>query len=704
MDPTQTQADVLQIVNDSENAEKSEADKRAIEQEYNAVCSLLKEYEEAREFDKDARAQYAVDRRYAAGTADLTWAVTTNLIGSHIDILTSFLYARDPDVSCKKAPQVDNAGTKEMDQFARTMMLTVSRLWRKAKLKRACKKQVRSGLSVGPGWLKVNMIADAPNNPQMRDEQNDIRDNIARLEKEKIEILRQEREGSIEEYDAALQQYQENSDAIQQKMEASLRKYLAIDFVSAEDVQISLDVRSLNDHLEADWNADAIYRTVDKAKEMFPRLTDEDFKTAKRYYQRKDDVTKYTPLTDRVNMPVGGSIGGVSPDEAEQFTANNAASNGKAPEFVKIIELWDRRTNHIKTMIDGMKRWAKEPYQPNYGTSRFFPYFLLEFYETDGTRHSQSLPGRLRKLQDEYSKSRSNFRLTRERSIPGIIVDGNRVPPDQVEKLTRSVHQEIIVLNLPETDEPISKAFAEKPVGNYDPRIFDNAPIIADMEKISGVQEALQTSTSIQKTATQADIEQKGFASRTTADRDSLETMLTELAWYTGELAIQALNHNDAVRICGPRAFWPTGMALDDLLTMVELDIVAGSTGKPKEMGDRAAWGTVLPVIKETIMQIQQAIAMGNIPLAHALSELVKETMIRMGDDTDVERFIPQIPDPEQVVPGAVPGMPGMPGALGTAPAAGGGPALPPAGPAGGAAPPLQNPELKAPDLAPPAP
>src|SRR5882762_4546711 len=63
------------------------------ESEEAQVKALWEEYTEAYEFDKDARKQFALDRRYAAGTADMTWAVSANLIGSFIDILCSTLYA-----------------------------------------------------------------------------------------------------------------------------------------------------------------------------------------------------------------------------------------------------------------------------------------------------------------------------------------------------------------------------------------------------------------------------------------------------------------------------------------------------------------------------------------------------------------------------------------------------------------------------------
>jgi hypothetical protein len=230
--------------------------------------------------------------------------------------------------------------------------------------------------------------------------------------------------------------------------------------------------------------------------------------------------------------------------------------------------------------------------------------------------------------------------------------------------------------------------------------MFDNTPILQDMEKISGVQEALQSSAAPDKTATQANIEQSGFASRTTADRDFLEDMLDDFANYTGEVALGALNTMDAQRIAGPAAFWPEGMALDDRLTLIEIEIEAGSTGKPGEDGDQQAWGVILPVLKEAIMTINEAVKVGDIPLAKILSELVRETMSIMGVTTDPERFLPPIPEmPDPIIAAVTGGVPGAPGSV--APV-GGAPSLPPsAGPADGGS--LSNPELSAPNLQPPS-
>lgn len=702
-DPTAPASAALAVdqgINAANTAGMSEEEKKARQQEEDAVSASWKEYEIARKFDGPARKRYATDRAYAAGTADQCWAVNTNLIGSAIDVLVSFLYARNPDVSVRKAPQVVPSpqpppkpdGTRlppDSELFARTMELVISSLWKRSQLKRNGRKAVRSSLSVGPGVIKASMRSENPNEPQMLSELNTLKKNAEELEATRNELLSTQQFKSAEEQAALIEKEQELIDSLTTKMEASVRKYFAVDFVAAENFQCGADVASIGDHVFSEWNADAVYKPKSQAKTLFPDLTDDDIKGATEYFQRQMTALEPMSETESGEMIDPGST---SPDAADQFTTS-AATTGAGDErgipFIKIVEKWDNRTGFVHTMIEGVKVWAKKPYQPAYPSTRFYPYFTLALYEVDGARHPQSLSWRLRKLQDEYARTRSNLRLTRQRSIPGVLVNGHGLTPEDVSKVEQSVHQELTVLNPVEPNADMNSLFAPKPIGNYDPRIYDTTPIQQDMEKMSGVQEALQSSekqTPI--TATEAQIQSSGFASRTDADRDNLEMLLGDLAIYTAEQALTCLELKDVQRICGAGAFWPTGMALDDLLTMVEIDIEAGTSGKPKANGDKEAWATVLPTLQAIIQQIVLSVQSGDLATAQALKALVRETMIRMGDDTDIDRFLPAIPDMGAMAPP----VPGMPGSGPLAPPVAALPATPSGGAPGGAAPPPEVP------------
>ena len=691
---------------------------RVAKAEEDAVAALWKEYEEARKFDKEARAQYGIDRRYAAGTANIDWAVSANLIGAFIDILVSFLYARNPDVSVKKAPRVDNMGTGEEDDFAKTLELVISSLWKAptARMKAQLRKQVRSTLTTGIGWIKAILVCKGTNIPEMKAQLNDTRANIQKLEALRLQVtvdadgnqvaLGEDNEVlTLEELNAKTAEYNETLASVQNRLEVAMRKAMVFDFVSSEDLQVSLDVREVGDHLDAGWNANRIFRPVDKLPEMFPLVSKADTKKVKQYFQR--GKKPLANLSDKVQL-TGLADEGSSPDDADQYVSADqrggmSSSGEQGPAFACIVELWNRETGHVHTMIDGLKKWAKQPYQPDYPSSRFYPYFGLAFYPVDGERHPQSLTWRLMKLMDEYCSVRSSLRLTRKRAAPGTLFNATGLAPEEIQKIERSTHQEFTGLKPTNADGRLQDLFAPKPIEIGDMRLYDTSPITADMEKLSGVQDALQSSSTPEKTATEAEIQQSGFASRTTADRDVLETMLADLAHYTGELSISGLDGKDAQRIAGAKAFWPHGMAIDDLLTMVEVNIEAGTTGKPKSSNDKAAWGTVLPMIREMQTLIQQAQVMGNLPLANAMIELLKETMQRMGDETDVSRFIPQMPP----APPAAPGVPGVPGAMPGAPPVPGAPAMPgamaPGAPAGAESASLADslapPQLTAPDM-----
>jgi hypothetical protein len=624
---------------------KSDEDKRKQEA---LVKKRWKNYDKARSFDENFRKQIAIDRRYAAGTSDLAWAVDTNIIGAFIDILVSLLYAKDPDVSAKKTPQVDNSNSLPMDQFAKTVQIVISQLWKRGRLKKAARKGVRSVLSVAEGWLKANLLTDdKPPQPETMTALNSAKETLARLEAQ-VALLEDPDGKDPETIETELAQKKALIETLEEKLEASITHMFVIDFVKAENIQVSTDVDQISDYLDANWISDEMFIEEEDVLERFPDVTPEELTQAKKYYAKAPKELT-TRETDNV-LPQGQ----MTAESAQAFTTSG--SDPESPVFYRCIEQWDRLDKHIYTMIEGLKKWPKEPFQECYPTSRFFPYFCFSFYEVDGARHPQSLSWRLYKLQDEYSSTRSNFRITRERSIPGILFNATNLDAEQAKKLADAKHQEYTGLTPGDPTQPLSDLFAEKPVSKVDMRVFDVTMILNDMERMSGVQEALSSANSAPgnpQTATEANIQQSGTQARTSADRDALEEMLTELARYTVEQALQCLSLKEVQRLAGQAAYWPVGMEIDDLFTLVEVQLQAGSTGKPDKSTDQQAWATVLPLIKQTLQEIEQALASGNTALAKVYTELVKETMIRMGDESDPDRFIPQSPPPNSAGGGA---------------------------------------------------
>ena len=492
-------------------------DKDADEEEQALVTKLWKCYDDARKFDENFRKQVAIDRRYAAGTSDLSWAVTTNLIGAFIDILVALLYARNPDVSVRKAPQVDESNTYQMQVFARTLEIVISSSWKKGNLKKPARTGVRSVLSNGEGWFKANFNSEKTPKPEMEAALNDAQETVARIEAQ--QKLLDADTGDTETRDAELAEKKALIDELQEKLELAINKMFVIDYVETENMQVSTDINRIENYLDADWIANELYIDKDDALARFDRLSVEDIKSAKIYYQR---APKELTTRDIDNVLPQGML---TAESAQAFVTNT--SSQESPPFLRVVELHDRRDKQIRTMIDGVKKWAKEPYPPPYPTSRFFPYFYFAFYEVDGQRHPQSLSWRLYKLQDEYSSSRSNFRITRERSIPGVLFNATMLDEVEAKKLTESKSQEYTALRPSDPSVPLANLFAAKPVQSIDMRLYDPTLILNDMERVSGVQEALSAAISgpgNPKTATEANIQQSGTQARTTSNRDSLES------------------------------------------------------------------------------------------------------------------------------------------------------------------------------------
>lgn len=714
----------------------------ATQTEMDQVRELTEEYQTARDFDDDARAQYAKDRKIAAGKADERWASNANLVGSFIDILVSFLYAKNPDCGVRPAekvvaptppppppmqqmaptvlggaPAIPGGGlstappglppipgtppavdpmdpmaaalpppgmppvpglnpmappgtpgpsqqSRDTTAFAQTLALIISRLWRDAKLKKAARKQVRSSLSVGPGWFKALMFSETKTDPQVEKQMRDVRDSLEELKAQRKAI--EEGDEGAGPLDVQIANSNLTLEGLGPKLERLTRQGLSIDYCRAEDVQVSLDVAEISDYLDADWNSFDLYVPKVSLRKRFPLLTAEDVKAASTFYQRK-------------GLGLSDTTG--SKEDGEGTFTKRAPGNsvgGKKPvEFCKIVELWDKRDGMIKTFVDGVKRWVVLPYTPPQVTTRFYPHFLLALYEVNDQRHPQSLSDRLAKLQNEYASTRSAQSVTRSRSIPRTAFNAGMLSPDDVKKIEQGVAQEMIGLSPTDNNLPLDKILAPIAIATVPPGTFDTQPITSDMERISGVQEALQSSVTQAKTATEAGIQQSGFASRTNTDRDTLEDVLTDFAQYTAECAIQEIKPDMAERIAGDQCFWPYGMDVQDVLSMVEVEIDAGTTGKPNAEAERQAWSTILPLITTMMTQIRQ-LESTDPAMAEAFRNLMRETLRRLDDRLDIDMFLAAGPPP--LLPMMPPGAPGAPGAT---------PSLPGAPPVASGAPPV---------------
>lgn len=626
--------------------------------EYQHVKELTQQIEEARRDDAPAYAAMAKDRLYAAGRS--LFKIKVNLIASYIDTWVAILYARDPDVDAMPAEKVDQRNSEEARLFAKTLEVVVSKQWKKAGFKRRAKKWVRAALTVGIGWIRVAWLERTEQDAIITRQIADLKDNIEQLAAMSRELDASPDEGLQEAYDQQLK-------ALESKVERVVDRGFVVDFIRSEDVTIPQDVDNVPaDYLDSPWIDTRTFKTVAQARALFPNLTEEQLAAAANYSRESGPKVDAPATTD------------TSADAASSFRSAGATGNSSC-RFVCIHEMRHRESGVIYTLIEGLPCYAREPMSPRYATTRFYDLFCLAFGETDGLRYPESLNTRSHSLQDEYSRTRSKFSDHRDRVVPMVFFDKRRLGKNVAKAISRAaVGEHVGVETTGNVD--MSKLLFVPQYPGIDGSLYVTDPIRSDMEIIWGTQEAVMGPVQTPKTATEAKIQEAGTGARTTSKRDALDDVLTEVAEYSAEIVVQALDAEQVRAIAGKQSLWPSITTAEELDAFVSVQIRAGSSGKPDTMAQIERWGELLPIIQGAIVQIGQLRGSSPAEVADKLEALVEETVDRFGDRIDLARLIPQAPqmgsamiDPMTGLPAvAGPGgeaMPAMPGPAAPAPA-----------------------------------
>lgn len=628
------------------------------EDEKKAVADWRKRLEHARKHDERFRARWADDRRIARNEpkdSEPEWLVDTDLIGAIMEVLLAFLYAKDPDVNARPSPSAGRERKKVLIAFAETIQTVVSMLMRRANLKRRAKPWIRAAMTVGIGWLKAIFQTRTERDPIAENRLNDLRDNAGRAAAIQALIDR----GEAPDEQLARQRIAEEETALQGQLERQVADGLALDVIAADDLIVSPECGSVENYDNAPWIAHDIYAPATEAATMLGWADDRvvDLQRATKYSSRKRDDHE------------GGSVSWVAV----------SAGDGEAVDgFVRITEVWSKRHGLVYTLLDGFEGYARPAYAPRTG-ARFYPFFEIAFHWIDGERYPKSDVRLLKKLQEEYARTRSNMAEHRRRAIPKSIFNSTELDAEDAKAITKAVTGEMIPVKPAGMNVDLRTLVVPIQYPPIDPGLYSTDPIRLDMEKVSGAQDAMQSGIAVEKTATEAKIQDSGFGARIGARRECVESSLTELAIYVAQIALQIMDQADAVRWAGPGAVW-TQLSVEEALTLFDVEIKAGSTGKPKANSDREAWGTLLPMIQGMIGTIGAAREAGKEWAAQPLIALLEETFKRLDDPADVERFLP-IPPPPQPMIDPVTGQPVIDPATGQ-------PMLAPAGmPAAAAAP-----------------
>lgn len=617
-------------------------DQEAAQQEAKCVQQWLEDITLSRAFDEEIRKLYAIDRSYARG--ETSALVQHSLIQAYVDILVAFIAARDPDFDCLPADSVGEAGKDQVELYGKTMEIVVPYLLKSAKIKRVAARQVRSALTVGIGWLKAVWYEQWQTDPQVKKQVNDAQANLAQVQAQQALID----SGEAEDLELEVTKLNQLIEGLQQRVETMAAHGMALAMINPEDMVSSIENECVIDVDMNSWMGHRFFVSAEQARADYPRLTTEQLGAA----------TKYSPRQPgkRADSKQPGAVRDFSADDADTYIKG---SNQGKKIFLCGYEIWDAATGQFFTVLEGVaEAYAELPAPPPVPTERFYPFFALSFTEVDGERHPQSLIQRSYKMQDEIDRCLNSLVEHRRAVKPFLVFDKAALTPATAKALTNNKIAERVAVAMigPQKDRDLRKVLSPVQYNAIDMALYDIAPYVRCMETTWGIQEALTGTVQVAKTATEAEIQQAGTQAKSGAKRDILETMLSELGRYTAECASNKLTREDVVTIAGPGSFWIQLENVDMLRSMLQVDVRAGSSGKPDTAARREAWGVMVSQIKELVEIIGTLRQSTPVEVADCLERLLLETGERFGERIDMKQFIPQ--PPEQVMVDPATGQP----------------------------------------------
>ena len=551
-------------------------------------------------------------------------SIKGNIIHATLQGLLPHIYAKNPEIRIRPHKYVE-AGSSEYrvaDLFSATLETVLNESLKKADLKKVAKQVIRSCMTSKIGIVKVTYQRDYYKDPLVSRQFNDAQDSLARLQSDVRELMANDTYGG--EKDELIEEVKETMLGLQDRVEVMQREGLNLGFVRPEDFRMDTSLDTLQEYQSAQWMANVTWMTPSDVMD--------------RFQISKKEVEEFT-IYRRTDA---GILNRLTRDDAVQ--ANSTEDVNLA---VAVWEYWDRTAQTVFTFAEGGKKWLKEPFHPNRLGEKFFPFFLLGLNWIDGQEWPISETELLLSLQDEYNTIRTQHSKHRELSAPFFVADASRVNYEDIEVFSNAAIGEIALINA--SGQNVNTVFQPAVPPPMNPQVYDTAPLRTDMEWISGLGDAQRGGVNRAKTATEANIQQAGLATRIAEKVDQTEDWLKELGWFAAEILLQEIQPQKAMEIAGPQAFWPI-LNKQQLYDSVFIDIAAGSTGMPDTNEERMRWIELMPIIMQNIELVQQMRSFGVPDEFNPYVQLLEETFARFDERIDISKFLPPMPEEMQKV------------------------------------------------------
>ncbi|OJI04582.1 hypothetical protein [Polynucleobacter sp. MWH-Adler-W8] len=553
------------------------------------------------------------------------YSLRANLIHGTISAVLPNVYARNPEIST--TPTHSGADIK---LFCKTLEKVTNRALEHAQLKNRAKSTVRAALTCSFGILKVMYQRDLSKDSYIQGRINDAQENLLAIE----ELTRDLQENDQRHHhDAKRAELEELIKSLQEQSEVQSAEGLVIDRVLTENLLIDPSICEFWDYTDADWICQIIPMKRGQAEALYKK----NLANAK-IYQPGQGEPSHKKAKRLASMQMNANSGSVTDDQQ-----------------IAVLEIWDRATQRVYTMVEGATEWLREPYSPPRAGERWYPFFLLPYQVVDGQFVGPSLVDLTERLQDEHNEARDRFNQHRDLCIPGWVASAD-INEKTIKKHSDSRFGEITIVDT--EGKPLNQVIIPRGHPKIDPIVYDTSAVRYDWEQVTGLQDAARSTVVRPKTATEANILQRALSGRVFEFKDQIEDWLQEIAQYGAQVLLQELTKEQVERYMGPPSTkttmangelvmtmektydWPE-LTKDRIFDMVDLRIRAGTTGAPDGVEDKESWLKVLPMITNLSIQMQNLQARG-MDYEH-IRNLLHETLLRYDDRIDSNLFIPNV-------------------------------------------------------------
>lgn len=443
--------------------------------------------------------------------------------------------------------------------------------------------------------------------------------------------------------------------------------------VSPFDIVVDPDAKSLAD---AKWIAHRLVRPVNDVRED-KSYTEQRERVQPEMFETAGDITGSLQQGDPVfpgydNDPRAASSMGRFGQAIRSISRDNSAGyqrfggeDGTRPGLVSIYEVWDRRTDTVRSIVMGLDGYLREPAANPFEIEGGFPFEMLLFNEVPDRFWPKSDISDMEPKQAEINKIRQYSLQWLKRIAAKVVTISRKGTLSQKEKdqLTSSepfIHVEV------ETQGPLEDVIKKADLGDFDPAIYGIADqLLSDFRLESGMGSEQAGEAQSDTTATATAEASAARDIRIDEKRRAMEAFAARCARKLLQVCKQFFPPQVVVKLTGGSADSWVEVSAEDVRAELDVEIEADSATRPNDEVKRRQ----LVELLGTLTPLMLPNPMTRLPtLPPVWRSLIQPMLVAYGF-SDPERILdglegksPEGQDPMlQALMQAQQGVPGMP-------------------------------------------